>query len=392
MKRFKVLLEQLLSKNSIPIQLGNGHPLKKALDVPPYIVVDMTDEIKKRSTTVVPIPYELSHKKLDHVSSRHDLAIGRPCFSSGNFYSRPEEWLDCHDSCVTIGLQDGMTDRRVSGRWSGAKDGEGRCWIAVDLGYLAFVDEVSIDFEAAWASVYRVSYEKDEPLQLQSDGSIGVGSDFVTIGDFDGGEGVHTTGTFTPVLTRAIRIELVEPRWTGSGFSMWSLSVLGTSTQLPIYSYYCSTTSKDLETWWKCKIIGDVESKLRKKSFIYVGEGGMPHDHIHEDKVASRDERMEIMKNCEAVIVMFSNESALDDDSSNHVIDDVRCAIKMGKPIIPIIVEKVTFSDWEEEGKLLWPPLEPTLRSAFEDLIFIDFSTPDEYSRGLGFLNRTLLG
>jgi len=53
----------------------------------------------------------------------------------------------------------------------------------------------------------------------------------------------------------------------------------------------------------------------------------------------SRDERMEIMRNCEAVIVMFSKESVLDDDS-NHVIDDVRCAIEMVKPtIMPICGE-----------------------------------------------------
>lgn len=199
--------------------------------------------------------------------------IGSPCFSSGNFYSQPEEWLSLHDSCVTIGLQDGITDRRVSGRWSVAKDDKGHCWIAVDLGCQVLVVKASIDFEAAWVSVYCVSYEKDEPLQLQSDGTVSVGSDFVTIGDFYGGEGVHTTRTFTPVLTRAIRIELVQLRWNESGFSVWSVSVLGTSTQQPIYSYYCSATSKDLETWWKCKIIDDVESKFRKKCFIHAGEG-----------------------------------------------------------------------------------------------------------------------
>ena len=241
-----------------------------------------------------------------------------------------------------------------------------------------------MDFEVAFAKRYRVLYESASPLQLQEDGSFG--GEWVTLGEFAGNEGRQTTGTFKPVLTRSIRIDLIEGRMSGWGFSVWSLSVLGTSQHKPAYSYFVSAAANDLNTWWKFKIINDVESSTRKKAFKSVGKHGMPNKYIHEDPLSEREEAL---KQCEAVIVMYSHESA-SGDQDNHVIDDVRDAMQMNKPIIPIVVDGLTF---KSEGVLLrWPASDPTLKAAFEQLIFVDFSNPDNYAHSLGLLIRSLKG
>ena len=376
-------LEPILSEERMGE--GNALPLAKTT-VPAHAVVNFNEVSSKHSVKVTAISHEDSVIELDQASSRHDLALGRPCDSSGNFYTQLHEWREMHDSCVTVGLREGQDSRRISGRWSGAKDGEGGCWISVDLGCLALVDEVEIDFEAAYASVYRVMYEKGEPLQLYDDGTFG--GEWEKIGDFYGGEGTHTTEKFNPVLTRSIRIELVEPRWSGAGFSLWSLSVFGTSEQEPIYSYFFSCASEDLNTWYKFKIINDVESRMRKKAYKHVGKAGLPNNCMHEDPLIDRDNAME---QCEAVIVMYSKASA-SDEWNNHVINDVRDAMQLKKPIIPIVLDGLTFKKEGDGDKLRWPPTVPTLRAAFEQLIFVDFSNPDQYSLSLGLLIRTLLG
>jgi len=380
------VIEPILIKGEVPKNVAE--PMNKADSIPSHLVVNMNQNFQKTGVKVIPKSHEDSVIKLPDTSPRHDLALGRPCFSSGNFYSQAEEWLRLHDSCVTIGIRDGMTNRRQSGRWSGAKDGEGGCWITVDLGCLALVDEVSIDFEGAYASVYRVLYEKCDPIKITTDGSYGIDSEFLTVGDFYGGNGIHTTNVFTPVLTRAIRIELVRPCCVGWGFSVWSLSVMGTSDQQPMYSYYCSAESTDLETWWKLKIIEDVQAKMRKKAYINIGESNSLQHNYAQIVQKNENERLEIMKECEAVIVIYSLES----EKCDHVINDLRNAMEMKKPIIPIIVDAVTFDRNEEGTKIIWPPLEPTLRKACEDLIFIDFSKTEEHARGLGFLLRALRG
>ena len=243
-----------------------------------------------------------------------------------------------------------------------------------------------IDFEGAFARRYRVLYESANPLQLQEDGSFG--GEWVTLGEFGGAEGQQTTGTFKPVLTRSIRIDLIQGRMSGWGFSVWSLSVLGTSQYKPAYSYFVSVASNDLNTWWKFKIINDVESRMRKKAYKSVGKLGMPNKYIHEDPLSEREEALE---QCEAVIVMYSSESA-SDDQDNHVIDDVRDAMRMNKLIIPIVVDGLTLKREGDGDKLRWPPSEPTLNTAFEHLIFVDFSNLDHYSHSLGLLIRSLMG
>jgi len=139
------------------------------------------------------------------------------------------------------------------------------------------------------------------------------------------------------VLTRAIRIELARPGWVGAGFLVWSLSVMGTSDHQPIYSYYCSATATDLERWWKLKIIVDVESKMRKKTFINSGgDNVMPHNYVHSEK-KTESEKVKVMEECEAVIVVFSLES----EKSDYVINDLSIAMEMKKPITPILLIKM---------------------------------------------------
>ncbi|WP_433953983.1 discoidin domain-containing protein [Curtobacterium flaccumfaciens] len=101
-------------------------------------------------------------------------------------------------------------------RWaSAARDGE---WLAVDLGQVVPIDQVQLDWEAAWAEAYRVQVRDDEdaPWRTVAEEAHGTGGEVI-----HRLEGDDVTGRWVRVVA--------DRRHTAFGVSLWDLRV--TSTQ-----------------------------------------------------------------------------------------------------------------------------------------------------------------
>lgn len=98
-------------------------------------------------------------------------------------------------------------------RWSSAaRDGE---WLAVDLGQVVPVDQVQVDWEAAFAEAYRIQVraDADDPWRTAAEEQHGTG-----------GEVSHR---LDDVTARYVRL-VADRRHTGFGSSLWDLRVFST--------------------------------------------------------------------------------------------------------------------------------------------------------------------
>ena len=117
---------------------------------------------------------------------------------------------------VTASSSDGeatpakAVDNDSSTRWASAR-GKDDQWLAVDLGSLQTIGEISLTWEAAYAKEYK--------LQVSDDGN--AWSDVVHVTD---GKGNIETHTITPVKTRHVRM-LGITRASAYGFSLWEFEV-----------------------------------------------------------------------------------------------------------------------------------------------------------------------
>jgi glucose/arabinose dehydrogenase/PKD repeat protein len=129
-----------------------------------------------------------------------DLALGRPTSSSSN---------------ENTGLgPENAVDGNSTTRWSSDfLDGQ---WWQVDLGSSQSIDTVELNWEAAYAALYRVSTSTD-------------GTNFTTVSDETiSSPGPHTT-LFTPRQARYVRITGLT-RATQFGISFWDAKVMGSSS------------------------------------------------------------------------------------------------------------------------------------------------------------------
>jgi glucose/arabinose dehydrogenase len=137
--------------------------------------------------------------RVAYVAGRPDLALGRPAAASSS-----------ESSSVT---PDKANDGDSTTRWSsGFANGQ---WWQVDLGATNQVDTVSLNWEAAYASSYK--------LQVSTDGS--TFTDAATVST--NAPGWKTT-TFAPVSARYVRV-LGVTRATQWGISLWDAQVFGST-------------------------------------------------------------------------------------------------------------------------------------------------------------------
>ena len=135
--------------------------------------------------------------RVAYVAGRPDLALGRPATASSSESSSL--------------APDKANDGDSTTRWSSSfADGQ---WWKVDLGSTNQVDTVSLNWEAAYASSYKV--------QVSTDGS--TFTDAATVSN--NAPGWKTT-TFTPVSARYVRV-LGVTRATQWGISFWDAQVFG---------------------------------------------------------------------------------------------------------------------------------------------------------------------
>ncbi|MGI6270091.1 MAG: discoidin domain-containing protein [Candidatus Howiella sp.] len=107
---------------------------------------------------------------------------------------------------------DKAVDGSLSTRWASKE--EDNQWLLVDLGELTEINQVSIDWEAAYASRYRVEVS-----------AVGTNdADFTTVASVTDGKGGSVTLDFDTVPARYVRL-YCETRATKWGNSVWELGV-----------------------------------------------------------------------------------------------------------------------------------------------------------------------
>jgi hypothetical protein len=134
---------------------------------------------------------------------RADLALSQPASASSSF-----------DASLT---PDNANDGDSTTRWSSAfADGQ---WWRVDLGSVRQVDTVSLNWESAYASSYKI--------QVSSDGS--TFTDAATVSNSQPG---WKTTTFSAVGARYVRV-LGVTRATAWGISLWDAQVFAAAGNAP---------------------------------------------------------------------------------------------------------------------------------------------------------------
>jgi hypothetical protein len=132
-----------------------------------------------------------------------DLALNRPASASST-----------ENSMTPAGA---ANDGNSSTRWSSSfTDNQ---WWQVDLGAVKTIDRVEVNWEAAYASAYR--------LQTSTDGAVFTTAASVT----RGGPGLAVT-SFPARSARYVRL-VADTRATQWGVSFWDLRVFGPSTETP---------------------------------------------------------------------------------------------------------------------------------------------------------------
>ena len=129
------------------------------------------------------------------LAQQANLALDKTATSSSNE----------NDSFVASNAVDGKADTRWSSEF---KDDQ---WLQIDLGSAQKVAKITIVWEAAYASEYK--------LQASDDGK--TWKDLASVTEGKGGE---ETQTFTPVTARYIRMLGIK-RSTEYGFSIWEFQV-----------------------------------------------------------------------------------------------------------------------------------------------------------------------
>lgn len=130
-----------------------------------------------------------------------NLALGKTATSSGNE----------NDNTQGASM---ATDGNGKTRWA-SKQADGQ-WLSVDLGKAAYIYKVGIDWEAAYASEYRIMLSADgttwtEATRVSSDG----GRDEIMLGD---------------AAARYVKVECVKRKSDAWGISIYELQVYGAYT------------------------------------------------------------------------------------------------------------------------------------------------------------------
>ena len=133
-----------------------------------------------------------------------NLALGRTATSSGN------------ENDMTQGAAMAV-DGNGKTRWASTKD-DGQ-WLSVDLGRAAYIYKVCIDWEAAYASEYRIMLSADGTTWTEAERvSTGGGRDEIMLGDRE---------------ARHVRIESLRRKSDAWGISIYELQVYGAYTDAP---------------------------------------------------------------------------------------------------------------------------------------------------------------
>jgi beta-glucosidase len=156
--------------------------------------------------------------KLEGVTRATPYGISFWDFRVGGAVNTPVEKAAGHPataSSIEAALPSATADKAVDGssttRWSSSV-GDNRWW-QVDLGRSRQVDKVTINWENAYASRYRIMTSTDGASYTQA-ADVSIPS-----------AGIHTT-TFASRNARYVRIEGVT-RATPYGISIWEVQVFG---------------------------------------------------------------------------------------------------------------------------------------------------------------------
>eukprot|EP00906_Rhabdomonas_costata_P025496 RCo036450 len=328
------------ARTSAPNSAGMASKLTAPSAAPAELAVDFA----QLECSVV--PQKLSIRRVHPLSlesscHRKDFALHRPCQASGNFVSDNDLWETIRPSA--------LTDGKPNTRWSGAKDGEGKCWIVVDVGCDVTVDQVRVNFEAAYALVWALQVKRGDCWEYAEDRLCG-------------GEGWHEYTLDPPVTARQFRALLVSPRWVGAGMSIWQLELWGTAMQQPVSDMVFTMALSDCVK--TARLFDEVESAMLLKGYISDGT-----------QETQRDLDFAI-RNCGVLMCVVSQDSL----SCPHVHEDLRRARLLGLPIVPIYFD----------SQVKWPPEVPEVRSLFDGLLYVDFRRIEDYSGSIGLLQRAI--
>jgi len=312
----------------------------------------------------------IPRKLKNGLSDNTNFALFRPCRSTGN-YIADSKWADVwkHFRAASV------TDGKPNTRWSGAKDGQGNCWITVDLGCTVDINLVKVRFEAAYASVYRID------LQTENSDDWSIGEELY------GGEDWFET-TMSNSLARRLRVFLLYPRWTGAGMSIWNLEVFGRSFFSPTPELF--VIWEDLEHNTAGQVFDEIESSLFRKAFVNrLGKTKWdPSAYINDDDSEIANQiitgplysqgpdtlNLSRLRTCEVVFVAGTKETL----SSPNCVAAIVEARKMNKRIVPLLFD--ADAEWPIQTN------DAKLDIYLKKILYVDFRGEDKYAGAMGLV------
>lgn len=204
------------------------------------------------------------------VVARTNIALGKTATSSAN---------ESDERAAAYAFDGDEGTRWASGR----TDDE---WITVDLGRLHSVDEVKLNWEAAYAKEYEIQVSVD-------------GTNWTTVKSLTEQDGGIDTISFDAVNAKYVRMQGVS-RGTQYGYSLYEMEVYGTeipvptSDKLKIEGYQISYTLQGL------RVVSSIEPAIDGKKVVRTGNiYGLPSEGVEDADLILNSEH-EFVKNFDA--------------------------------------------------------------------------------------------